>query len=104
MFIFGNVLLGVAHILDMLLNIYMWIVIFSALISWVNPDPYNPIVKFLRGVTEPAYRPIRRFIGGRLGIIDISPIVVIGIILIIKTVFITSLIDFAYKLKTGGMI
>jgi len=104
MFIFGNLLLGVAHVLDILLTVYMWIVIISALISWVNPDPYNPIVKFLRGITEPAYRPIRRFIRARLGIIDISPLIVIIVIIFIKTVFVTSLIKFAYKLKTGGMV
>ena len=104
MFIFGNLLLGVAQILDILLTVYMWIVIISALISWVNPDPYNPIVKLLRGITEPAYRPIRRFIGGRLGMIDISPMIVIIVIIFVKTVFITSLFEFAYKLKTGGMV
>ena len=104
MFIFGNLLLGVARVLDLLLTVYMWIVIISALISWVNPDPYNPIVKFLRGITEPVYRPIRRFIGGRLGMIDISPMIVIIVIIFIKTVFITSIIEFAYKLKTGGMV
>ncbi|HIE24139.1 MAG TPA: YggT family protein [Candidatus Korarchaeota archaeon] len=104
MFIFGNLLLGVAHVLDILLTVYMWVVIISAIISWVNPDPYNPIVKFLRGVTEPAYRPIRRFIGFRLGIIDISPMVVILVIIFIRYFLITSLIELAYKLKTGGMI
>ena len=104
MFIFGNLLLGVAHVLDILLTVYMWIVIISAILSWVNPDPYNPIVKFLRGVTEPVYRPIRRYIGFRLGIIDISPMIVILAIIFVKYFFVTSLIELAYKLKTGGMV
>jgi len=104
MFIFGNLLLGVAQVLNMILTVYLWIVIISALMSWFSPDPYNPLVKFIRGITEPAYRPIRRFIGGRLGMIDISPMVVIIVIIFIKTVFVTSLIEFAYKLKTGGMV
>lgn len=104
MFIFGNLLLGVANILDILLTIYMWIVIISAIISWVNPDPYNPIVKFLRGITEPVYRPIRKLIGFRLGIIDISPMIVILGIIFIKIFFIRSLIEIAYKLKTGGTV
>ncbi len=104
MFVFGNLLLGIAKVLDLLLTVYMWIVIFSALISWVNPDPYNPIVKFLRGVTEPAYRPIRRYIGGRLGMIDFSPLIVIVVIIFIKTFIIRSIIELAYKLKTGGMV
>ena len=101
MFIFANLLLAAAHILDILLTAYMWIVIISALISWVNPDPYNPIVRFLHAVTEPVLRPARRIIGFRLGIIDISPMVVILAILFVKYFLIQSLIEFAYRLKGG---
>jgi len=101
MFIIGNFFLAAAYILNTLLTIYMWIVIASALISWVNPDPYNPIVRFLHAVTEPALRPIRKIIGYRLGVIDISPMIVILIILFVKYFLIQSLIDFAYKLKGG---
>ena len=103
MFIFANFLVAIAKILDILLSIYMWIIIISALMSWVNPDPYNPIVRFLHAVTEPVLRPIRRIIGFRLGVIDISPMVVILAILFVKSFLIQSLIEFAYKLK-GGII
>jgi len=102
-FIFSNFLIAIAKILDILLSIYMWIIIISALMSWVNPDPYNPIVRFLHAVTEPVLRPIRRIIGFRLGVIDISPMVVILAILFVKSFLIQSLIEFAYKLK-GGII
>jgi len=102
MFIFANFLIAAAKILDMLLSGYMWIVIISALLSWVNPDPYNPIVRFLHTVTEPVFRPIRKVIGYRLGPIDISPMVVILTILFVKYFLIQTLIEFAYKLK-GGM-
>jgi len=101
MFIFANLLFAIANILNTLLSVYMWIVIISALITWVNPDPYNPIVRFLRAVTDPVYRPIRRIIGFRLGIIDISPMVVIIAILFVKYFVIQSLIELAYKLKGG---
>jgi len=101
MFIFANLLLAVAKIADILLSAYMWIIIISALISWVNPDPYNPIVRFLRAVTEPVLRPVRRVIGYRLGAIDISPMVVILAIMFVKYFLIQSLIEFAYKLKGG---
>ena len=104
MFIFANLLLAIAHILDIALTIYMWIVIISAVISWVNPDPYNPIVRFLRVVTEPVYRPIRKLIGYRLGPIDISPMVVILAIMFVQKFLVSSLIEFAYKLKTGGIV
>ena len=87
-----------------ILDIYMWTVIISALISWVSPDPYNPIVRFLHAVTEPVLRPIRRIIGLRLGIVDISPMVVILAIIFVKYFLIGSLIELAYKLKRGGII
>ncbi len=103
MFIFANLVIAIANITDILLTIYMWIVIISALISWVNPDPYNPIVRFLHAVTEPVFRPIRRTIGYKLGIIDISPMIVILVILFVKHFLIRSLIELAYKLK-GGII
>lgn len=70
-----------------ILELYKWIIIVAALISWVNPDPYNPIVKFLYAVTEPALRPIRRIIGYRLGPIDVSPLVLIVAILIVQAFF-----------------
>jgi YggT family protein len=104
MFIFANLLLAIAHILDIALTIYMWIVIISAVISWVNPDPYNPIVRFLRVVTEPVYRPIRKLIGYRPGPMDISPMVVILAIIFVRKFLVSSLIEFAYKLKTGGIV
>lgn len=104
MFIFANLLLAAANILDILLTAYMWIVIASALISWVNPDPYNPIVRFLHTATEPVFRRIRRIIGFRLGVIDISPMVVILAILFVKYFLIQSLIEFAYKLKGGTIL
>jgi YggT family protein len=104
MFIFANLLLAVASILNILLSAYMWIIIISSLISWVNPDPYNPIVRFLHAVTEPVLRPIRKIIGYRLGVIDISPMVVILAILFVKYFLIQSLIEFAYKLKGGILL
>lgn len=101
MFIFANFVIAIATIFNILLTVYMWIVIISALISWVNPDPHNPIVRFLHAVTEPALRPIRRIIGHRLGLIDISPMVVILAIMFVKYFLIQSLLEFAYKLKGG---
>ncbi|HMK48585.1 MAG TPA: YggT family protein [Thermodesulfovibrionales bacterium] len=101
MFIIANFIIAAASILRVLLDIYMWIVIISALLSWVNPDPYNPIVRFLHAVTDPVLNRIRRVIGYRLGPIDISPMVVILGIMFVKYFIIQSLIEFAYKLKGG---
>ena len=76
MFVVGNTLLGIATVLDYALTIYTWVVIARALISWVNPDPWNPIVQFLTRATEPVLVPIRRRLGWGMGV-DLSPLVVI---------------------------
>ena len=81
---------SIMDLLHGLLEMYKWVVIISALMSWVSPDPYNPIVRFLYTVTEPALRPIRRFIGHRLGPIDFSPFILIITIIIVQ-IFIRSL-------------
>lgn len=106
MFVFANLIIAVAKVLNIILELYQWVIIITAIISWVNPDPYNPIVRFLHSVTEPVLRPIRRVIGYRLGPIDVSPIVVILAIIFIQKFLISSLVEFAYKMKIqgGGMI
>lgn len=104
MFIFGNLVLAIANILDIVLSIYMWVVIIAALISWVNPDPYNPIVRFLYSVTEPVFKSIRRIIGFRLGPIDISPLIAILAIIFIRKFLISSLIELGYKIKGGALL
>lgn len=98
MFVFGNLFHAVAFILDSILSIYMWIIIISALISWVNPDPYNPIVRFLHSVTDPVLRPIRKRLGMAMGI-DISPLIVILIIMFIKHFIIASLFEIASRMR-----
>lgn len=104
MFIFANLLIAIANILDIIFVVYMWIVIVAAIISWVNPNPYNQIVRLLYALTEPVFMRIRRFIGARLGPIDISPMIVILAIMFIRKFLISSLIELAYKLKGGGII
>jgi len=101
MFVFGDLIIAVAKIADTLLEIYKWVIIIAALISWVNPDPYNPIVRFLYSVTEPVFRPIRRLIGYRLGPIDISPIIVILAIIFIQSFLLRTLIKVGYNLGGG---
>jgi YggT family protein len=100
-FVFGDFIIAAARIVDILLEIYKWVVIVAALISWVNPDPYNPIVRFLYGVTEPVFRPVRRIIGHRLGPVDISPIVVILAIIFVQSFLVRSLIKIGYRFGGG---
>ncbi len=100
MFVVANLLEAFARILDVGLWLYMWIVIIRALISWVNPDPYNPIVRFLHRATEPVLRPVRRLIPtGNIGI-DISPVIVILAIIFLQHFLVQSIIEFAFRLKT----
>jgi len=98
MFILGNLFHAIAYILNTVLTIYMWIIIIAALISWVNPDPYNPIVRFLYSVTDPVLSPIRRRIGIMIGI-DISPLIAILIIMFIKYFIVASLFDLAVRMR-----
>jgi len=66
-----------ANILHTLINIYIWVVIISALISFVRPDPYNPIVQILFRLTNPVYAFIRKFVPTLIGGIDLAPLIVI---------------------------
>lgn len=93
----ANFLSALAQVLDIGLNVYSWIIIVSALITWVNPDPYNPIVRFLYSVTEPVYRPIRRHINLGIGI-DISPIIVLLAIYFLRLFLVKTLMQIAVSL------
>ena len=73
-----NVLIiSILQFISIVINLYMWVVIIAALITWVQPNPYNPIVRFLWNVTEPVYRWIRRYIPTVFGGFDIAPIILI---------------------------
>jgi YggT family protein len=98
MFVLSNFLIGVAKVLDIALTLYMWIIIARAVISWVNPDPYNPIVRFLNSVTEPVLYPIRRRLPISLGGIDFSPILVILAIIFAQAFLVQSIIQIAARL------
>ena len=68
---------AITSTLAMIINLYIWIVIISALITWVNPDPYNPIVQFLQRVTEPVYKKMRQFFPTVVGGVDLAPLILI---------------------------
>ena len=97
MFVLSNLLTALAKIADILLTIYMYIVIGRAVISWVNPDPYNPIVNFLYRATEPVLSRVRRMIP-YLGGMDLSPLVVLLAIYFLKEFVIKSIYLLAYRL------
>lgn len=98
MFVLSNLIIALAKVVDIVLTFYMWIIIFRAVISWVNPDPYNQIVVFLYRVTEPVLQPIRRKLPMRNVGIDISPIIVILAIVFLKYFLVETIIQLASHL------
>jgi YggT family protein len=98
MFVFGNFLNAVATLIDFILGAYMWIIIGRAIISWVNADPYNPIVRFLYEVTEPLLSRIRRFIPFSGGGIDFSPMILILAIIFLRSFLVPTLHELARAL------
>ena len=89
---------GIGVILSYVLTIYIWIIIIRALLSWVNPDPYNPIVQILYRLTEPVLAPVRYRMPD-IGGIDASPIVVLLIIFFLQTFLVQSIFDLASMLR-----
>lgn len=99
MFVAANFIMASAQVLGIVLNIYMWVIIIRALLSWVNPDPYNPIVQLLYKVTEPVLHKVRQWVPMRGMAIDFSPIIVILAIYFLQTFLVGSLIGLAHELK-----
>ena len=92
MFAMGYLLIAVAKVLDFVLVFFMWIVIARAVLSWVSPDPFNPIVRFIHNVTEPVLYPIRTKLPLAFGGFDFSPIVVFLGIIFLRTFVVSTLI------------
>jgi YggT family protein len=95
MFAFRNLIEALAYILNLGLNIYMWLIIARALLSWVNPDPYNPIVRFLYNVTEPVMGWVRRRVPLVFGGLDLSPILIILVIIFLDRFLVSTLYQLA---------
>jgi YggT family protein len=100
MFIIANFLLATAYILDKVIYAYMVIIIIRALLSWVNPDPYNPIVRFLYSITEPVLNWVRRALPFSTGGIDFSPMIVILALMFLEQFLPPTLARLAYSLSS----
>lgn len=99
MYVFGNFIQALAYILNMVLTIYMWIIIARAILSWVNPDPYNPIVRFIHNITEPVLYQVRRRLPVGFGGIDFSPLIVLLIIIFLSSWLVPTLSQFGRTLR-----
>jgi YggT family protein len=99
MFIVGIFINAIAGVLNAVLSIYMIIVIVAALISWVNPDPYNPIVRFLFSMTEPVFRRVRRILPLPTAAIDLSPLIVVLVIIFLQLFLVEMMRQVAVRLQ-----
>ena len=97
MFVISNLLSSIASVLNIVLPLYQWIIIIRAILSWVNPDPYNPIVRFLHAATDPVLAKVRQFVpfptvySG----IDLTPILVLVLIFFLQSFLVQTLSDLA---------
>lgn len=98
MFVFSNFLMAVASLIDFLLTAYMWVIIGRAIISWVNADPYNPIVRFLYEATEPLLGRIRKVLPLSMGSIDFSPVILIMGIMFLQSFLVPTLKQLAISM------
>lgn len=98
MVVIGNLLAALAKVINFVLYAYMWIIIARAVLSWVSPDPYNPIVRFIHNVTEPLLYQIRKRLPVSYSGIDFSPIIVIVIIMFLQSFLVGSLADLSRQI------
>jgi len=98
MIVLSTLIAAIANILNMVIGLYIWIVIIAALITWVRPDPYNPIVQILYRLTEPVYALIRRYIPTNFGGFDIAPLILILALQFIQLFFVRLLFELANSL------
>ena len=95
----SNFILAIAQLLDLVLQAYMFVIVARALISWVSPDPFNPIVRFLYRATEPVLRPIRRRMPMMSMGLDLSPMIVLLVIYFLRIFLVESLRDLGASLR-----
>ncbi|MBM3251365.1 MAG: YggT family protein [Candidatus Omnitrophica bacterium] len=100
MFALANLLMALANLLNIVLTILYWLILIRALISWVNPDPYNTIVQFLYKTTEPILYPIRKILplGLKFGL-DISPVIAFLAIMFLRSFLVRTLVDISLRIR-----
>lgn len=96
-FVLSNFVMACAKMVELILSVLYWLILVRALISWVNPDPFNPVVQFLTRTTEPILQPIRRLLPP-MGI-DISPVIAFLAIIFLKSFLVSTLFDLGMRLR-----
>jgi YggT family protein len=93
MFVFGNVISGIAYILNILLEIYMWVIIIRAILSWIRPNPLNPFVRIIYGLVDPITYRMSRMFPTRIGMVDLAPFILILIAIFLQKFLVSTLLD-----------
>ena len=104
MILLANFLLAVAQVLKLILDIYLFILIGRVIISWLNADPYNPIVRFICSATDPLLYKIRRKVPLNMGSLDFSPIILVALIYFLQIFLVQSVSDYAHKIKYSQVL
>jgi YggT family protein len=99
MFILGNFLHGLAYVVNMILEIYLWVVIIRTVLSWIRPNPYNPLVRIIYGIVDPVTYRISRIMPTRIGMFDVAPFLVIIIIIFLQKFVVNSILDLGMRLR-----
>ena len=99
MFVFGNFVTGIAYVVDMLLNIYFWIILIRTVLSWIQPNPYNPLVRIIYNLVDPVTYKISRMIPTRVGMIDLAPFILMILIVFLQRFFVRSLFDLGTRMN-----
>lgn len=97
--VIGTLLNAIATIVSMLINLYVWVIVIAALVSWVRPDPYNPIVQVLKRMTEPLYAKIRSIIPTAINGIDFTPLILAVLLKFIDLSLVQILANYARTLQ-----
>jgi YggT family protein len=97
-FAFGNLLTSIAYVLNILLEIYLWVIIIRAILSWIRPNPYNPLVRIIYGLVDPITYRISRLFPTRIGMIDISPFILLIFIIFLQKFLIRTLFDIGMRM------
>lgn len=99
MILLGQILIGLGQVLEVIFTSLFWLVIARAVLSWVNPDPFNPIVRFISSATDPFLIPIKRFVPPIGGALDLSPIILILLLEFLRITIAGSLVEYGHEMK-----
>ncbi|HPP05758.1 MAG TPA: YggT family protein [Syntrophorhabdaceae bacterium] len=98
MFAFGNLLSALASIINIILDLYFWVIFIRAVMSWFNPNPYNPFVRTIYRLVDPITYKISRIIPTRFGMVDLSPFILMLIIIFLQRFLVKTLFDMALRM------